>query len=530
MSENNIIHLLHKHSSTRPNHLAFKWGAEAISYKEFTQKISSVANGLKKLGIEKGDRVLIFVPLSLELYLSMFAVQQLGAIAVFLDSWARRDQLSLCAEIAAPIAMISFERAFLGLQDIPELVKIPTKIVVGPANQSYSAPLETLSKAEEECSIESVALDDTALITFTTGSSGTPKGANRTHRFLAAQHEALRQVIPYSESDTDLPTFPIFALNNLASGVTTILPEIDLANPSLQDGETLANQILKHQISCSTLSPSLFIKVANYCYEKKIQLPFLRRVVTGGAPISNDNVAQFKTIAPTAKILVLYGSTEVEPIAHIEADEMLADCEKGEGVNVGPISKDLDYKFIRITKESILLNDRGWEEWEVNKGDVGELIVSGPHVCEGYYNNEEAFYRAKIRDEKGKIWHRTGDLGSVDDRGCLWFVGRVHNAILRDGKFLFPVQAELLLKKMAFVQQAAFLGLEDPLLGERACVVVSLKTQIDESSNLAKQISNLLEKHNIPVDEVKFVENIPMDPRHHSKVEYSQLIKTLQNE
>ncbi len=205
---------------------------------------------------------------------------------------------------------------------------------------------------------------------------------------------------------------------------------------------------------------------------------------------------------------------------------MLADTEKGEGVNVGPISEDLDYKFIRITKESILLNERGWEEWEVKKGEIGELIVSGPHVCEGYYNNEEAFYRAKIRDEKGKVWHRTGDLGSVDARGCLWFVGRVHNAILRDGKFLFPVQAELLLKKMPFVEQAAFLGLEDPLLGEKACVVVSLKNKIAQS-DLAKQISNLLQRHKIPVDEIKFVDHIPMDPRHHSKVEYDNLRKLL---
>lgn len=512
----NVIYLLHQHASAHPDRAAFKWGKDgSISYREFTQKISSKADGLKKLGIKKGDRVLIFVPLSLELYLNMFAVQQIGAIAVFLDSWARRDQLGLCAEIAAPKAMISFERAFLSLQDVPELKKIPIKIV------SHS------SEGREECPIESVAQEDTALITFTTGSSGTPKGANRTHRFLAAQHDALRQVIPYLEKDTDLPTFPIFALNNLASGVSTVLPEIDLANPSHSDGEILAHQILQHQISCTTLSPSLFIKVANYCGEHGIKLPSLRRVVTGGAPISKDNVAQFKTIAPTAKILVLYGSTEVEPIAHIEADEMLADCEKGEGVNVGPIFHDLAYKFIRITKDPIILGQNGWTDWEVKEGEVGELIVSGPHVCEGYYNNEEAFYRAKIRDEQGKIWHRTGDLGSVDSRGNLWFVGRVHNAILRGGNYLFPVQAELLLKKIPFVQQAAFLGLEDPLLGERACAVVSLKSEAKDPSHLTEQIAQLLEKHQIPVDEIQFVENIPMDPRHHSKVEYESLRKQL---
>jgi len=528
MSKNNVIHLLHKHTAVHPNRLAFIWDSEeSITYKKFTQKISSTANGLKKLGINKGDRVLIFLPLSIDLYLSMFAVQQLGAVAVFLDSWARKDQLSLCAEVAAPKAMISFERAYIGLQDIPELGKIPIKIVAGPSIQSYSAQLEALSERIEDCPVEPMTLDGTALITFTTGSSGIPKGANRTHRFLAAQHDALEKVIPYLEEDTDLPTFPIFALNNLASGVSTLLPQIDLANPSPRDGEILANQILKHQISCTTLSPSLFIKVASYCFDKNLQLPSLRRVVTGGAPISRDNVAQFKKIAPNAKILVLYGSTEVEPIAHIEADEMLAACDKGEGVNVGPISEELDYKFIRITKEPILFGERGWKKWEVEKGEVGELIVSGPHVCEGYYNNKEAFYRAKIRDDQGKIWHRTGDLGSVDSSGNLWFVGRVHNAILRDGKYLFPVQAELLLKKMPSVHQAAFLGLDDPLLGEKACVVLSLKSKRGDRNLLTEQISKLLEKHQIPVDEVKFVENIPMDPRHHSKVEYESLRKQL---
>jgi len=525
----NIIHLLHQHTKNRPDHLAFAWGKdEGISYQAFTHKISALSAGLKRLGIKKSDRVLIFLPLSLELYLSMFAVQQIGAIAVFLDSWARRDQLRLCAEVASPQAIISFEKAFLSLQDIPELMQIPIQIVSGKNERSYTAQLLSLLETSESAPIEPVDPDDTALITFTTGSSGTPKGANRTHRFLASQHDALKNVIPYLQKDTDLPTFPIFALNNLASGVTTILPKIDLAIPSPQDGAILTDQILKHQITCTTLSPSLFIKVAQSCHEQKIELSSLRRIVTGGAPISRDHVAQFKTIAPAANILVLYGSTEVEPISHIAADEMLKASQKGEGVNVGPISKELDYKFIEIRKEPIYLAEKGWKEWEVKKGEIGELVVSGPHVCEGYYNNKEAFYKTKIQDPNGKIWHRTGDLGSIDDNGCLWIVGRVHSAILREGRFLFPVQAELLLRQIPFVDQAAFLGIQDPLLGEKTCAVISIKKGAQAPPDLSNFITKWLEQSHFPVDEVKLIDVIPMDPRHHSKVEYKTLLEMLQ--
>src|SRR6185503_17258762 len=110
-----------------------------------------------------------------------------------------------------------------------------------------------------EAPIEAVASEQTALITFTTGSTGTPKGANRTHRFLSAQHQALRRIIPYEPGDLDLPAFPIFSLNNLASGVSTVVPAINLAAPSPSDSAALCNQIQHGRVTCATLSPSMFV-------------------------------------------------------------------------------------------------------------------------------------------------------------------------------------------------------------------------------------------------------------------------------
>lgn len=538
--ENNVIYFLHKHAQVFTQRTAISWidrkhisgisGAQqmqqqSINYGDFTRKINSVALGLKNLGIAKGDRVIIFLPLSVELYLCMFAVQWVGAIAVFLDSWARRDQLGLSAGVVAPKAMISFEKAFDLCQAVPELSSIAIKIAAGEHGKGYEADLEGLLLNAGECAIEPVEAADTALITFTTGSSGVPKGADRTHRFLAAQHRALDQVIPYQADDRDLPVFPIFSLNNLAGGVTTVLPAIDLAVPSDKDAATIVKQIFSARITCCTVSPSIFVNVTDYCRANNLILGSLRRVVTGGAAVSRDNVKNFKAIAPQAKILVLYGSTEVEPIAEIEADEMLSAEENRQGVNVGRIFEGLEYKFIKIRRKNVVLGEQGWKEWETGPNKPGELVVSGDHVCENYYNNPEAFNSAKIRDADQKIWHRTGDVGMLDEQKRLWLVGRVHNTIIRNNEYLFPVHAEILLKRLDFVRQAAFLGIEDPGLGEKTCAIFSLKEGFSPEAigQFKNAIAAVFSENKIPLDEIVMVKDIPMDPRHHSKVEYARL-------
>jgi acyl-CoA synthetase (AMP-forming)/AMP-acid ligase II len=534
--ENNVIHLLHKNAKKNPEHIALKWEKkyatsndikklyESISYRELVQKINIISYGLKKHGIKKGDRIIIFIPLSIELYLSIFSVINIGAIAATLDSWARRDHLSICSDIVKPKAMISFEKAFQLCEKIPELKNIPLKIATCSKQKHYTTNLKKLLLGKEESNIEPVYGKDTALITFTTGSSGVPKGANRTHHFLRSQHLALDKVIPYNKKDIDLSVFPIFALNNLASGITTILPKIDLASPSEDDAKVITKEIFLNSINCLTISPSIFVNIAKYCKNQKIILFTLKRVVTGGAPISKDDIKNFKKIAPLAEIFVLYGSTEVEPISHIEATQMLLDKSEREGVNVGNISDDLEYKFIKITKKNIKLCTLGWKKWEVAKNQVGELVVSGSHVCKNYYNNVGAFKRTKIQEKNGKIWHRTGDVGILKNKN-LWLVGRVLNTIIRANKYLFPVQAEILLKKLIFVKEAAFLGIKDTKLGEKACAVISLtqNSSIKKSSQYINQIIKLLKQNNIPVDDVKIINKIPMDPRHHSKVEYSKL-------
>ncbi len=543
---NNVSSLLQAQAEKNPQKVIFYWldsnkNVQSLTYGSFIENAAHLAAAFHELGISFSDRIVIFLPMTVHLYYAMSALQWIGAIPVVLDSWTRSVHLKTLADQVQPKGIITIEKAFVLLANISEFNAIPIKISVGPTTQSYTSTLESLFKNKNSEAISSVMQEDTGLITFTTGSSGTPKGADRSHSFLAAQHYALDKCIPYEENDIDLPVFPIFSLNNVASGISTILlPEFDLGIPKDTDAEVIFSQLNAFHTTCTTLSPSLFQKLSSYCLENNYKLPSIRRIVTGGAPITRTMIKNAITVVPNASIKVLYGSTEVEPIAQIDDKTILAVKSREDtdsewvdnGVLVGKIVPGLDYKIIRIDRNPIQVNSKEeFEKLKVPFDEVGELIVTGEHVCQKYYKNEDAFKRAKIVDTSGTIWHRTGDLVRIDDNGNFWIVGRVHNVVNRNGKYLFPVRAEALLKRLPFVFTGAYLGMPDTNLGEKAIVVVVVKEKLQQDEDMTQyrsKIQEVFSKNNIPVDEIIFLDQIPMDPRHHSKVEYAKLREILQ--
>lgn len=552
--ENNIYGFIYKYLRECPDREILKWvekedlenrdrDAEtplrhnSVTVKGLYEYVEAVAAGYARLGLGKGDRAILFLPMSFHLYASMFALQKIGAVPVFLDSWARRDQLKQAAASVAPRAMISVEPVFDIFKKSLAFRFLPYKIVSGPHKSKYSASIEELSRTRERVETCAVEQGDTAIITFTTGSSGAPKGADRTHGFLAEQHYALNRVIPYNDNDIDLPVFPIFSLNNIAGGVPTVIPAFDVGAPGEDDADILLAQIRACNVTCLTLNACLLNSSSKQCMEKGIQLENIRRIVTGGAPISRDDLLDITGVAPKAEVWVLYGSTEVEPISHIEARDIIRhrSVSQGDrelvdqGVNVGKIDEGLMYRFIRISRDPVFITEKGdWDDLIMENGEVGELIVAGKHVCDGYYNNPQAFNAAKIRDENGVIWHRTGDLARMDEAGNIWLVGRVHNAIRRDNTYIFPVQAEIIMKKLDFVMRCAYLGMPDEMLGEKVYAVMEPVDHpwLDDESKIRKmsaEIRRLFAKNRVIFDKIVFIKDIPMDSRHNSKVEYHVL-------
>jgi len=518
---NNVSFFLEEHARKQPDKVAFYFNHEFITYGDFNGKVGNIADGLLRIGIRNGDRIIVFVPISPELYISIAALQRIGAIPVLLDSWSRQEQLEAIIQNSEPRGIIAPAAWLQALESRLDNFGINIRI---------SGLADLFSARSQE--IVPVKQDHTALITYTTGSSGTPKGTNRTHRFLAAQHYALKRIFPYNLTDIDLPVFPVFTLNNIASGITTVIPAIDISKPNPEDSKILVSQILKCNVNCMTLAPSSFRNLAIYCNSTGVSLDGVSRVLTGGAPISETDILRFINIVPNSKNWILYGSTEVEPIAYIESRKVLSiKPPKGTnatkiGVNVGRVDKALRYEFINIGTGDIRRTVE-IKDMEVSKGDIGELIVAGKHVCQGYYKNKEAFTRAKIKDKSGTIWHRTGDLARIDKNGYLWIVGRGHNVLKYGGEYFFPVRPEIILKDLPDVVNAAYLGF-DSNNKHRIIAVITLKEKgAKTEKEYRKKINKIFGKEKLPLDEVVFMEEIPMDVRHHSKVDYNVLRQKL---
>src|SRR5262249_41050459 len=172
-----------------------------VTYGDFGACVEAAARGLHDLGIRAGDRAIVFLPMGLLMYAAMFAVPRLGAIAVFLDSWARRHHLGASAACVAPVAMISHRAAFDLVQDVPEFEPVRYRILAGPGEGSFAARLEELLRTPGASEVAPVEPETTYLITFTNGNTSNPTGANRAPRFLVPQHQAHDHGLPYYPAD-----------------------------------------------------------------------------------------------------------------------------------------------------------------------------------------------------------------------------------------------------------------------------------------------------------------------------------------
>ena len=498
------------------------------TFAELQTRADWMAAGLRAQGVGAGDRIIVMVPMSLKLYQVLLAVLEIGAVAVFVDPWVGARQIAAFASYAEPTGFVGVTKSHLVRLFDKSLRRLPVTVTTGPRVWRIPARYswDDVIRYEGPISLAPNQPGDTALITFTSGSSGMPKGADRTHRFLSAQHEALNGAFPYRDDDVDMPTFPVFSLNNLANGVPTVIPDINFQSVAETEGGQILAQIERHGVTTSTASPPFFDRLCDALEQDGSTTVSLRRILTGGAPVTDEQLRRWQRAMPDTEIVVIYGSTEAEPVAHIGADERLraAVSEEGnQGFCVGTPIDAIECRVIPIQHQPVLL-DEGWEQVALKEGEVGELVVCGDHVCERYFRNAEATAENKIMEDDGTVWHRMGDTGYFDDRGRFWLTGRVHSTILRDGE---PIQAQVVEQAAQGddrnVARVAVVGIPDAEMNERLVVVVETAGNGDIST-LREDVTRRLEARGIPVDELIITTaSIPVDPRHNAKVDYRRL-------
>lgn len=505
---------------------------DVVTFRALDRDASRLAHGLARLGVRTGDRVLVMVPMSRPLYALLLGLMKLGACAVFVDPWVSLKQIGPAAALVRPKAFVGIPRAhWLRVLAAP-VRAIPLSLVAlttSPAQRLLGRKLEDLlARGPTTFPTATCGLDDPALITFTTGSTGTPKGANRTQRFLDAQGGALDRHLKRVPGDVDMPALPIFVLNNLGAGVTSVLPLVNFMKISEVDPATIVQEVRDWKVTTIGGSPSYLMPIAAWCVEQGITLDRVRGVVAGGAPVPPRLLTLLQRCCPNARgaIEVLFGSTEAEPVATIEADEVLAETaretERGRGNCVGRPVADVEVKVVRPRRGPWTLGPGGWGDVEVARGDVGEVLVTGDHVQRDYYRNPAAVLENKLTGPDGRVWHRMGDLAWQDERGRLWLVGRVNDAIERGGPTLYPIQVE---GRALSVDGVRLAGLVE-VAGEAVLALVPAAGQ--DPVDLRARVTAALVEVGLGVDRVTVVESIPLDPRHNAKVERAKLRAQLQ--
>ena len=521
----NVFELLRNRVAASPDAPAIidarRGRGRVVSFAALERASARAAGLLHAGGLRPGDGVLVLLPMSAELYVALLAVFRLGMVVLILDPSAGREHIERCCALYPPQALIAGARAHLLRLLSPALRRIPLKVSVGapvPGALSWAR----IDRTPPVSTVHPCDPATPALLTFTSGSTGQPKAAVRSHGFLLAQYHALRQSLELVAGEVQLTTLPVFVLANLASGVTSLIPDVDLRRPDAIRPARLVEQVLSHRPARLAASPALLERLADHCRGRSVTFPSVRTLFTGGGPVFPGLLAALRRMAPRAEIVAVYGSTEAEPIALCLQDALDAGdrdaIARGAGLPAG---------FPVLSIRLRVLPDR-WgtpigpytgAEWDATclpPGEPGEIVVSGDHVLGGYLqgrgDDETKFVVGTTR------WHRTGDAGYLDRRGRLWLLGRCAARIDDARGRLYPLGVESVACRCPGVRHAAFVGHR----GRR--VLVLERAPRSPRPDLASLAQDLAWAQ---VDAILWDDAIPVDTRHNTKVDYRELIARL---
>lgn len=505
---------------------ALRWGVpgrgRTLTFGELGDRSRRLASLLRRAGLEAGDGVVMFVPLAGPLYEVMAGVLRAGLVPVFVEPTFWRDALDEAVSGLRVRGFIGTPATCAARWFVPALRRIPHAFVAGAAFPG-AIPLREAAHCAPTMGVEPCSDEATALVTFTSGSTGRVKGVPRSHGMLLATHHILTRHLTLQPGAVSLVTLPFIVFSNLAAGMCTVVPDLDLRRPATADPGRLVLQLRQWNVSRLVATPFLARGIADSCREMEITLDSVRHIQTGGAPVLPELLQNLSVVAPAARIGAVYGATEAEPIATVDLDEFgpaeRQAIREGRGVLVG---RPVDEIKVRVIRESWgvsrgpYLSD-GFDHEQVSSADFGEIVVSGPNVSSTYLGGkDDHLQKIEVGDD---IWHRTGDAGYFDAKGRLWLAGRCGARIVRNGNAWYPLQAEAALAGLRGVERATLIQTRN----ERVILVIQ-PAHDPKKLDIAELTSRMAwcRPH-----EVVMVKQIPVDRRHHSKVSYAEVLSLL---
>jgi len=483
----------------------------ALNFSQFNTEVKRTALKLQTLGVKPDDKVVVFLVPSLELYTLILALFAVGAIPVFFDQALGRQKIFEMLLDVKPRSVIGSHRLFKWRWILPKLWKMDLISV-----DSSGFGIKNLAKipfAEEKMSSltpPARILDAPALLSFTSGTTGKPKCADRSNDILYQQHLVSHKYWPEFEGEVDMPGFPMVVLQNLVCGITTVIPNFRDYQPWRQDPKSVADQIQTHKVSRLSASPAFFAKFGSWAKRSGFQADSVKRLIVGGAPVSRRILRLIKETFPNADSNILYGSTEVEPISFMPINEAL-ELKQNHGYPVGRLLPELQLKVVRFPQAP----PQGQSLDEFAISGFGEILLAGSHVVRRYLGDEILNQNTKIKDNGGVLWHRTFDLGMSDANGILWWGGRQKENTLSHP---VPSAIEYAIEDDDQVLRAAFVSESDsPTL-----YVLPVAGEVIQEARI---------RDRVPLHDCKIqiIDSLPVDSRHCWRVQKTEIGKKSKN-
>nr|BDT28226.1 fatty acid CoA ligase family protein [Bacteriovorax sp. HI3] len=542
----NIAERLSQNAKLHPDKLAVKfpkfnkktkkYDYEALTFRELDIRSNKFATSLQKMGLKKGDRTLLFLRPSLDFSAMTFALFKLGVVPVFIDPGMGRENLLKCIKDCAPVALIAEKEVHFARLIFRKTFK-SIKFNVTNGKRAWGK-MQKISKMKEEkvqtFKMESFAPEDTAAILFTSGGTGAPKGVVYSHFIFDQQTSILKNLYGLTENDVDLPGFPLFSLFTIAMGMTSCIPDMDPSKPGQCNPAKLYQNIIDNKPTFVAGSPAIWERVADYCLDQGLTLPSIKYVVMFGAPVSVLIHRKFKGLLPNGTTYTPYGATEALPVSNISGDFILKQTahltENGKGTCIGEVAPGSEVKIIAITDQTI---EKLSDAKILGTNTVGEIIVSGPTVTKEYLDLPEKTREAKIY-EGDKIWHRMGDMGFLDEKNQLWFLGRKAHRVETQEGLMTPIPAEAIFNKHPAVRRSALVGLGVRGKQTPAIVIERKDGQFlsgKERSIFESELLSLAKKfpHTSMIQKIYLSKHFPVDVRHNIKIDRKKLKEEIES-
>jgi long-chain acyl-CoA synthetase len=478
-----ITESIAEYAKKQPEKVYTSYQGRNWTYSDFYEKAKRVAAYFQQKGYEKEDIIALYALNSDTFLVCYFGIQLGGFTAMPVNT-----------KLAAP----EVEYIFSNSEAKALIYDVRIEDVINDAAHEFQDVLtiggeDAAGRIMGDVSLEfepvSLQAEDTAVVMYTSGTTGKPKGVMLTHANVQAAAEIWSEAMAITEQDRMLISTPLF---HCAAAHVFVVPVTHkggslVIEEAFSPDKTL-DMLKSAQPTMFFGVPAMYSIILNLPDIKKVELPTLRLFCYGAAPMPYELVKKLKETFPNVSVQNCYGQTENAPAASSLKDHFALD-------KIGSVGEVLPQTEIQVVDE---FGD------PLPAGQVGEIVVRGPQVMKGYLRNEEAT-RQTIKNG----WMYSGDLGKFDEDGLLYIVDRKKDMIIRGGENVYPVEVEEVLYQIPQLLEAAVVGVPHEVYGEvpKAYVVLKVGQSISEE-DIKAHCATQLAKYKVPV-EVEYLAELP---------------------